>query len=70
MINFNEHAQELYENTVFREAYLATYGADDLASFDAFIAKARKYFAHIGNNAFHGESVDHGTLLTPTAFKE
>lgn len=64
MISFNEHAQELYENSVFREAYLARYSAADLASFDAFIAKARKYFAHIGNNAFHGESVDHGRIVT------
>ena len=64
MINFNEHAQELYENKIFREVYLTAYGADDLVSFDVFIAKARKYFAHIGNNAFHGESVDHGRVVT------
>jgi hypothetical protein len=64
MINFNEHAQELYDNAAFRGAYLTSYGADDLASFDAFVAKARKYFAHIGNNAFHGESVDHGRIVT------
>ena len=64
IINFNEHAQELYDNAAFGEAYIASYGADDLASFDAFVAKARKYFAHIGNNAFHGESVDHGRIVT------
>lgn len=64
IINFNEHAKELYENPVFRNAYLTSYGADDLASFDIFIAKARKYFAHIGNNAFHGENVDHGRIVT------
>ena len=64
MINYNEHAQELYGDTVFKEAYLTSYGADDLASFDIFVAKARKYFAHIGNNAFHGESVDHGRIVT------
>ena len=64
MINFNEHAQELYDNAAFRGAYLTSYGADDLAYVDAFVAKARKYFAHIGHNAFHWESVDHGRIVT------
>ena len=64
LINFNEHAEELHRSRTLQNLYTARYGENLERALDEFVAKSRKYLAHVGNNAFHGQKVDLGTIVT------
>jgi hypothetical protein len=63
LINFNEHAEELHRSRTLQNLYTARYGENLERALDEFVAKSRKYSAHVGNNAFHGQKVDLGTII-------
>jgi len=64
LINFNEHVHDLCKNPAVQELYTQAYHTDISGIFNELIEKARNYFSHIGNNAFHGtQQIDHGTII-------